>query len=123
MGGGYIVKFNQFFLYNDPKLLIFISSAFFAFIISIINQDNYKYFLILPFIYLNYCFVFYIYKECFDLLYLFIYYIFFSRAHISNLKLNTSNAIKILFAWEFIVLTIALIYYHGVKDIPFFYSF
>ena len=28
MGGGYIVKFNQFFLYNDPKLLIFISSLF-----------------------------------------------------------------------------------------------
>ena len=121
--GGYVVKFTQFFLNNDPSLLILISSAFFAFIISVINLDNYKYFLILPFIYLNYGFVWSIYQEWFDPLYLFIYYIFFSRDHISNLKLNTSNTIKILFAWEFVVLVIALIYYHGFKNIPFFYSF
>ena len=30
-GGGYIVKFTQFFLFNDPKVLIFISSVFFYF--------------------------------------------------------------------------------------------
>ena len=121
--GGYIVKFTQFFLNNDPSLLILISSAFFAFIISVINLDNYKYFLILPFIYLNYGFVWSIYQEWFDPLYLFIYYIFFSKDHISNLKLNTSNTIKILFAWEFVVLVVALTYYHGIKNIPFFYSF
>ena len=63
------------------------------------------------------------YQEWFDPLYLFIYYIFFSKDHISNLKLNTSNTIKILFAWEFVVLVVALTYYHGIKNIPFFYSF
>ena len=121
--GGYIVKFSQFFLNNDPLLLILISSAFFAFIISVINLGNYKYFLILPLIYLNYGFVWSIYQEWFDPLYLFIYYIFFSRDHILNLRLNTSNTIKILFVWEFAVLMIALIYYHVINDIPFFYAF
>ena len=122
-GGGYIVKFSQFFLNNDPLILILISSVFFSFIISIINSSNYKYFLILPLIYLNYGFVWSIYQEWFDPLYLFIYYIFFSREHISNLRLNTSSSIKILFVWEFAVLMIALIYYHLIKDIPFFYAF
>ena len=122
-GGGYIVKFSQFFLNNDPLILILISSAFFSFIISIINLANYKYFLILPLIYLNYGFVWSIYQEWFDPLYLFIYYIFFSKDHISNLKLNTSSSIKILFVWEFAVLMIALIYYHVIKDIPLFYAF
>ena len=121
--GGYIVKFSQFFLNNDPLLLILISSAFFAFITSVINLNNYKYFLILPLMYLNYGFVWSIYQEWFDPLYLFIYYIYFSKDHISNLKLNTNSTIKILFAWEFVILMIAFIYYHGVKNIPFFYTF
>ena len=122
-GGGFIVKFSQFFLHNDPFLLILISSAFFSFIISIINSSNYKYFLILPLIYLNYGFVWFIYQEWFDPLYLFIYYIFFSRDHISNLRLNTGSSIKILFMWESTILMIALIYYHLIKGIPFFYAF
>ena len=122
-GGGYIVKFNQFFFNNDPKLLILISSAFFAFIISVINSKNYKYFLILPFMYLNYGLVWSIYQEWFDPLYLFVYYIFLSKDHISKLELNKNNTIKILFAWELIILIIALIYYHIIKNIPLFYIF
>ncbi len=122
-GGGYIVKFNQLFFNNDPKFLILISSAFFAFTISVINFNNYKYFLILPFIYLNYGIVWSIYQEWFDPLYLFIYFIFLSKDHISNLRLNKNNTIKILFVWEFTILMIALIYYHKIKNIPLFYTF
>ena len=122
-GGGYIVKFNQLFFNNDPKFLILISSAFFAFTISVINFNNYKYFLILPFIYLNYGIVWSIYQEWFDPLYLFVYFIFLSKDHISNLRLNKNNTIKILFVWEFTILMIALIYYHKIKNIPLFYTF
>ena len=121
--GGYIVKFNYFFLNNDPKLLILISSAFFAYIISIIKSNNYKYFLILPLIYLNYGFVNSVYQEWFDPLYLFTYYIFFSKDHIVNLRLNKNSTITFLFIWEFVILTIAYVYYHGIKKIPLFYTF
>ena len=121
--GGYIVKFNYFFLNNDPKLLILISSAFFAYIISILKSNNYKYFLILPLIYLNYGFVNSVYQEWFDPLYLFMYYIFFSKDHIVNLRLNKNSTITFLFIWEFVILTIAYVYYHGIKKIPLFYTF
>ena len=121
--GGYIVKFNYFFLNNDPKLLILISSAFFAYIISIIKSNNYKYFLILPLIYLNYGFVNSVYQEWFDPLYLFTYYLFFSKDHIVNLKLNRNSTITFLFIWEFVILMIAFVYYHGIKEIPLFYTF
>ena len=121
--GGYIVKFNYFFLNNDPKLLILISSVFFAYIISIIKSNNYKYFLILPLIYLNYGFVNSVYQEWFDPLYLFTYYIFFSKDHIVNLRLNKNSTITFLFIWEFVILTIAYVYYHGIKKIPLFYTF
>ena len=121
--GGYIVKFTQLFLNEDPKLLIFISSAFFAFVFSVINTNNYKYFLIFPLIYLNYGFVWSLYQEWFDHLYLFIYYIFLPKDYISYLNLNKSSTIKLMFVWEFSILIIALIYYHGVLDIPLFYNF
>ena len=121
--GGYIVKFNYFFLNNDPKLLILISSVFFAYIISILKSNNYKYFLILPLIYLNYGFVNSVYQEWFDPLYLFTYYIFFSKDHIVNLRLNKNSTITFLFIWEFVILTIAYVYYHGIKKIPLFYTF
>ena len=122
-GGGYVVKFNQIFFDNDPKFLILISSAFFAFIISIVSLNNYKYFLILPLIYLNFGFITFLYQEWFDPLYIFIYYIFLSNDHILYLRLNKNSTIKFLFVWEFAILIIALIYYHLVKDIPLFYSF
>ena len=121
--GGYIVKFNYFFLNNDPKLLILISSAFFAYIISIIKSNNYKYFLILPLIYLNYGFVNSVYQEWFDPLYLFTYYIFLSKDHIVNLRLNKNSTITFLFIWEFVILMIAYVYYHGIKKLPLFYTF
>ena len=121
--GGYIVKFNYFFLNNDPKLLILISSAFFAYIISIIKSNNYKYFLILPLIYLNYGFVNSVYQEWFDPLYILMYYIFFSKDHIVNLRLNKNRTITFLFIWEFVILMIAYVYYHGIKKIPLFYTF
>ena len=108
---------------NDPKLLILISSAFFAYIISIIKSNNYKYFLILPLIYLNYGFVNSVYQEWFDPLYLFTYYIFFSKDHIVNLRLNKNSTITFLFIWEFVILMIAYVYYHGIKKIPLFYTF
>ncbi len=121
--GGYIVKFNYFFLNNDPKLLILISSAFFAYIISIIKSNNYKYFLILPLIYLNYGFVNSVYQEWFDPLYLFTYYIFLSKEHIVNLRLNKNSTITFLLIWEFVILMIAYVYYHGIKKLPLFYTF
>ena len=121
--GGYIVKFNYFFLNNDPKLLILISSVFFAYIISILKSNNYKYFLILPLIYLNYGFVNSVYQEWFDPLYFFTYYIFFSKDHIVNLRLNKNSTITFFFIWEFVILTIAYVYYHGIKKIPLFYTF
>ena len=117
------MKFTQLFLNEDPKLLIFISSAFFAFVFSVINTNNYKYFLIFPLIYLNYGFVWSLYQEWFDPLYLFIYYIFLPKDYISYLNLNKSSTIKLMFVWEFSILIIALIYYHGVLDIPLFYNF
>ena len=80
-GGGYIVKFTQFFLFNDTKLLIFISSIIFAFIISTINSNNYQYFLILPLIYLNFGLTEFLYQEWFDPLYLIFFYIFFQRTN------------------------------------------
>ena len=121
--GGYIVKFNYFFLNNDPKLLILISSVFFAYIISILKSNNYKYFLILPLIYLNYGFVNSVYQEWFDPLYLFAYYIFLSKDHIVNLRLNKNSTITFLLIWEFVILMIAYVYYHGIKKLPLFYTF
>ena len=123
LSGGFIVKFTQFFLFNDTKLLIFISSAFFAFIISVIKLSNYKYFLILPLIYLNLGFITTVYQEWIDPLYIFIYFLFLSKDQISNLKLDRNNTIKTLFYWEVGVLIIAFIYYHKIKDIPLFYTF
>ena len=123
LSGGFIVKFTQFFLFNDTKLLIFISSAFFAFIISVIKLSNYKYFLILPLIYLNLGFITTVYQEWIDPHYIFIYFLFLSKDQISNLKLDRNNTIKTLFYWEVGVLIIAFIYYHKIKDIPLFYTF
>ena len=123
MSGGFIVKFTQFFLFNDTKLLIFISSAFFAFVISVIKSSNYKHFLILPLIYLNLGFITTVYQEWIDPLYIFIYFLFLSKDQISNLKLDRNNTIKTLFYWEVGVLIIAFIYYHKIKDIPLFYTF
>ena len=122
-GGGYIVKFNQIFFNNDPKFLILISSVFFAFIISIVSVNNYKYFLILPLIYLNFGFITFLYQEWFDPLYLFIFYILLSKNHISYLRLNKEIAIKFLFFWEFVILLIAITYYHVIKNFPLFYTF
>ena len=122
-GGGFIVKFTQFFLMNDTKLLIFISSILFALIISIINLTNYKYFLILPLIYLNFGFTEFLYQEWFDPLYLIFIYIFFPKEKIHFLKLNKNFSVKLLLVWEFFVLLIAIIYYHEIKNLPLFYTF
>ena len=117
------MKFTQFFLFNDTKLLIFISSIIFAFIISTINSSNYKYFLILPLIYFNFGLTEFLYQEWFDPLYLIFFYFFFSKEQIINLKLNKNYTIKILLVWEFFILMIAFIYYHLIKNLPLFYNF
>lgn len=122
-GGGYIVKFSQFFLFNDPKLLILISSVFFTFVISIINSNNFKYFLILPLIYLNFGFTEFLYQEWFDPFYLFILFIFFPKDFILKLELNRYNTVKLILIWEFATFLIAFFYYHKIKDLPLFYSF
>ena len=122
-GGGYLVKFIQLFLSNDPKLLIFISSAFFTFIIFSININNFKYFLILPFIYINFGLTEFLYQEWFDPLYLLILFIFFPKDLIIKLELNKPNSIKILLIWEFIIFLIAFFYYHKIKNLPLFYNF
>ena len=122
-GGGYIVKFTQFFLFNDPKVLIFISSVFFTFIISIIKSNNFKYFLILPLMYLNFGFTEFLYQEWFDPFYLFIMFIFFPKNFILKLELNRYSTIKLLIIWEFIIFLIAFFYYHKIKELPLFYTF
>ena len=122
-GGGYLVKFTEIFLYNDPKFLIFISSVFFTFIIFSININNFKYFLILPFIYMNFGFNEFLYQEWFDPLYLFILFIFFPKDLIIKLGLNKRNSIKILLLWEFMIFLVAFFYYHKIKNLPLFYNF
>ncbi len=122
-GGGYIVKFTQLFLHNNSILLILISSIIFTSFIIFVNFNNYQYFLILPLIYLNFGFTEFLYQEWFDPLYLIFFYIFFSKEQILNLRLNRDYAIKILMLWEFFILLIALIYYHGIKGLPIFYFF
>ena len=122
-GGGYLVKFIQLFLSNDPKLLIFISSAFFTFIIFSININNFKYFLILPFIYINFGLTEFLYQEWFDPLYLLILFIFFPKDLIIKLGLNKPNSIKILLIWEFMIFLVAFFYYHKIKNLPLFYNF
>ena len=122
-GGGFIIKFTQFFLMNDTKLLIFISSILLALIISIINLNNYKYFLIIPLIYLNFGFTEFLYQEWFDPLYLIFIYIFFPKEKIHFLKLNKNFSVKLLLVWEFFILLIAIIYYHEIKNLPLFYTF
>lgn len=122
-GGGYVVKFIKLFLFNDPKLLIFISSVFFTFIISIIKINNFKYFLILPLIYLNFGLTEFLYQEWFDPLYLFILFIFFPKNIILKLKLNKYNTVRIILIWEFIIFLVAFFYYHKIKDLPLFYTF
>ena len=122
-GGGYIVKLTQIFLYNDPKLLILVSSILLTFILSVLNFNNFKYFLILPLIFLNFGFTEFLYQEWFDPLYLIFFYFFFSKEQIINLKLNKNYTIKILLVWEFFILMIAFIYYHLIKNLPLFYNF
>ena len=122
-GGGYIVKFTQFFLFNDPKLLILISSVFFTFIISIIKSNNFKYFLILPLMYLNFGFTEFLYQEWFDPFYLFIFFIFFPKDFILKLELNRFRTIKLLLIWEFTIFLVAFFYYHKIQELPLFYTF
>lgn len=122
-GGGYLVKFTEIFFSNDPKFLIFISSVFFTFIIFSININNFKYFLILPFIYMNFGFNEFLYQEWFDPLYLFILFIFFPKDLIIKLGLNKRNSIKILLLWEFMIFLVAFFYYHKIKNLPLFYNF
>ena len=122
-GGGYIVKFSQFFLFNDPKLLILISSVFFTFVISIINSNNFKYFLILPLIYFNFGFTEFLYQEWFDPFYLFILFIFFPKDFILKLELNRFRTIKLLLIWEFTIFLVAFFYYHKIQELPLFYTF
>ncbi len=122
-GGGFIVKFTQFFLFNDPNFLIFISSALFAFILSVLNLNNYKYFLILPLIYLNFGITEFLYQEWFDPLYLILIYIFFRKDQILFLQLNRYSTTIILLIWEFFILITTIIYYHIFKGLPLFYTF
>ena len=103
--------------------LIFISSALFAFILSVLNLNNYKYFLILPLIYLNFGITEFLYQEWFDPLYLILIYIFFRKDQILFLQLNRYSTTIILLIWEFFILITTIIYYHIFKGLPLFYTF
>ena len=123
MGGGYIIKFNKIFFNNSIYLIILISSVFFSIIISLRKLINYRYYLLLLFIFLVIGLSKYLYQEWFDPIYLIFYYMFIPKENLVSLKLNKTNSIYFLYFWELIILFIAIIYYHVYLKLPVFYSF
>lgn len=122
-GGGYIIKFNQFFLNNTIYLIIIISSLFFATIISLRKLIDSKYFILFFFIFLIIGLPKYLYQEWFDPIYLVFYYMLVPKEKLVTLNLNKKNSIYFLYFWEISILSIAIFYYHFYLNLPFFYSF
>jgi len=123
MGGGYIIKFNQIFFNNSIYFIILISSIFFSIIISLRKLINYKYYLLLLFIFLVIGLPKYLYQEWFDPIYLIFYYMLIPKEKLVLLKLDKTNSIYFLYFWELIILFVAIIYYHVYLKLPLFYSF
>ena len=121
-GGGYVVKFNRFFLDNSIYSLIFLSSFYFS-ILYFLLRKNINYIIILIFLFIVFGLSDDLYQEWFDPLYIFILYIFLPSKHIKLLNLNKTSSIYLLYTWEFLVLSVAIIYYHYYLEFPFFYYF
>ena len=122
-GGGFIIKFNQFFFKNTIYLIIIISSLFFATIITIRKLINPKYFILLFFIFVIIGLPKYLYQEWFDPIYLIFYYMLVPKEKLFTLNLDKKNSIYFLYFWEVSILSIAIFYYHFYLKLPFFYSF
>ena len=122
-GGGYIIKFNQFFLNNTIYLIIIISSLFFATIISLRKLIDSKYFILFFFIFLIIGLPKYLYQEWFDPIYLVFYYMLVPKEKLVSLNLDKKSSIYFLYFWEISILSIAIFYYHFYLNLPFFYSF
>ena len=123
MGGGYLIKFNKLFFNENIFFIIVLSSFFFALLYSSRKFLNLSYYIILISIFLIIGLPIYIYQEWFDPIYLIILYILMPSSKIINMNLIKSSSIYFLFVWEFIILVIAIFYYHFYLKIPFFYSF
>ncbi len=122
-GGGYFIKFNNLFFDNNMLFPIILSSLFFLILISFQNILNYRYYVLLFFIFIVIGLPKYLYQEWFDPIYIFFYFILLPKNLILTSKLNSLKSIYLLITWETLILIIAIIYYHGVLKIPFFYSF
>ncbi len=122
-GGGYIIKFNQIFLNNSIYLIILVSSIFFSILICLRKVINYRYYILLLFIFLVLGLPKYLYQEWFDPVYLIFYYMFIPKEKLVLLKLNKSKTIIFLYFWELMILFTAVLYYHAYLKLPLFYSF
>ena len=123
MGGGYIVKFNKIFFNNNISLLLIISSFFLILLIEFMKDLNKRYLVLLLFIFIVIGLPEYIFQEWFDPIYLIFYYLLLSKDKIVNLGLIKKNVVYFIYAWEFLILLIAISYYHFYLKIPLFYSF
>lgn len=122
-GGGYIIKFNQIFFNNSIYLIILISSIFFSIIICLRKLINYRYYLLLLFIFLVIGLPKYLYQEWFDPIYLIFYYMLIPEEKLVLFNLNKTKSIYFLYIWELTILFIAIIYYHLYLKLPIFYIF
>jgi hypothetical protein len=122
-GGGYLIKLNKIYFNNTMYFLIVISSFLFSLILFFRKLINYKYFILLFFIFVIIGLPEYIYQEWFDPIYLIFYYMIIPYETIKDFKLDKKKSIYFLFFWEFLVLTTAVVYHHFYLDKPLFYSF
>ncbi len=123
MGGGYIVKFNKFFFNNNIFFLLIISSIFLILLIEFMKDLNKRHLILLLFIFIVIGLPKYIYQEWFDPIYLIFYYLLLSKDKVIKLRLVKKNVVYFIYAWEFLILFIAISYYHFYLKIPLFYSF
>ena len=123
MGGGYIIKFNYFFLDNNMYMPIFISSLFFSLLIVLFKKKYMNYYFFVLCIYIIVGLPDHLYQEWFDPFYLIAYYLLLPKNWIISLNLNKYLSAYVLYVWEFCILLIAFIYYHFYLKIPLFYSF
>ena len=123
MGGGYIVKFNKIFFNNNIFFLLIISSIFLILLIEFMNDLNKRHLVLLLFIFIVIGLPKYIYQEWFDPIYLIFYYLLLSKDKIIKLGLVKRNVVYFIYTWEFLILFIAICYYHFYLKIPLFYSF
>ena len=122
-GGGFIIKFYKIFLNENNYFLIFISSLFFSLAFTVRKEINKEYYLILFFVFITIGLTITLYQEWFDPIYIILYYLLLPNNLISKIRISNQNFLFFLYFWEFMILLIAIIYYHFYLKIPFFYNF